>query len=190
MFVRKAALRPVPRWAVVGQEAVDAVERLVTGTEPGLQRALDAGYRDLDRRQPFLAAWLAEQISTRGDELAQSVGYFLSVTVFLAFHEAFAGRLREIDREAIALAAGILQADEELRADDPAEVLDSDDVLRLGQPAVIDWVQHHVREAIAQADEETDLDALDAVYRAILVEVIALTDAVAAPAGEPLQEPA
>ncbi len=181
MFLRKAALRPVPAWAVVDEMALDGLEASLGEDDEGLQEVLDAGYREMDRLQPHLAEWLAAEVSSEDDELAQSVGYFLVVTVYLAFREAFPTRLGEVDEAALSIALETLEVDEELRAADPTEVLESDDVVAMGQPAVLAYVQHHFDEAIAQADGDPDLDAFDTVYRAILVEVIALSHAVRAP---------
>ncbi len=181
MFVRKAALRPVPSWAVVDEVALDGLEATLGDDDEGLQETLDAGYREMDRLQPGLAEWLAGEVSGEADELAQSVGYFLVVTVYLAFREAFPTRLGEVDEAALRIALETLEVDEALRASDPTEVLESDDVVAMGQPALVAYVQHHFDEALAQADGSPDLDAFDTVYRAILVEVIALSHAVRAP---------
>ena len=63
MFLRKAALRPVPKYAVVEESSIEAVENGLDEEDDALQERLDAGYRELDRRQPVLAGWLAEQVS-------------------------------------------------------------------------------------------------------------------------------
>lgn len=185
VFLRKAAIRPVPSHAVIGEEAIQAVEEQLGEDEGSLQDALDQGYRDLDRLQPALGTWVAEQVARRDDELVQSLGYFLTVAVFLVFREAFPRRLAEIDTGALQLALDMLAADEELRANDPTEVLDSDDVVAMGQPALLGFVQHHVEQALEQAEGELDLSDLDRIYRAILVEVIALSHAVDTPPGSP-----
>ncbi len=184
MFLRKAALRPVPRWAVVDDLALDDLEDTLGDGQERLQQALDAGYRDMDRLQPHLAEWMATQLSSRHDELAQSVGYFLAVTVYMAFREAFPTRLTTVDELSLQLAIDTLSVDEELRANNPTEVLESDDVVAMGQPVLLGYVQHHFDEALAQADDEVDLEAFDVVYRAILVEVIALSHAVRSPDGQ------
>lgn len=181
MFLRKAALRPVPAWAVVDEVALDALESTLGDDDESLQEILDAGYHEMDRLQPHLAEWLAEQVSSRNDELAQSVGYFLVVTVYLAFREAFPTRLGAVDESALRLALETLEVDEELRANDPTEVFESDDVIAMGQPSLVSYVQHHFDEALAQAQGSPDLDSFDGVYRAILIEVIALSHAVQAP---------
>jgi len=184
MFLRKAALRPVPRDAVVGEHFVQLVEAQLDAHEDDLQGVLDRGYAELDRRQPALSDWLAEQLADGNDELVQSLGYFLVITVYMAFREAFPTRLEEVDERSLQLALETLSVDEELRANDPTETLDSDDVVAMGQPAVLDFVQHHVEEAIEQAEGEVELEELDHVYRALLVEVIALSHAVTGPRGE------
>lgn len=186
MFLRKAALRPVPKFAVVDEQSIDAVEQLLEDDEEDLQETLDAGYRDLERKQPALSTWLAEEVSHRSDEMAQSLGYFLVVTVFLAFQEAFPTRLDPVDEGGLRMALDTLEADEELRAQDPTEVLDSDDVVAMTQPALLEYVQHHLQEALAQAqgeEEDANLEDMDRVYRAILVEVISLSHAVQGPPG-------
>lgn len=184
MFLQKAAIRQVPKFAVVDEAAVESVEEQLDVDDDAIQGVLDGGYRELDRRQPALSAWLAEEVSDREDELAQSLGYFLAIAIYLAFREAFGARLGEIDEHGLALALETLSMDEELRASDPADTLTSDDVIALGQPVLIDFIQHHMREAIEQAGDEVDVESLDRVYRAVLVEIIALSHAVLPPDGE------
>ena len=184
MFFRKAALRPIPRHAVVERHIIDALESSLDAGDPSLQESLDRGYTELDRRQPVVAAWVSELLSNTEDELVQSVGYFLAVTLYLCFRDAFPRRLTEVSDEALRMADETLRADEELRAADPREILDSDDVLALRQPAVVGFLQHHVSEALDQGEGELNLDELDALYRTLLVQIIALSDAVSSPSGE------
>src|SRR5690606_13264201 len=109
---------------------------------------------------------------------------FLAVAVYLAFREAFPRRLDEVEGDMLRLALETLEADEALRAEDPSEVLDSDDVVALGQPSLVEFIQHHLQEALQQGGEDADLGELDRVYRAVLVEIIALSHAVRSPTGE------
>jgi hypothetical protein len=183
LFLRKAALRPVPRWAVVDEDVVTAVEAQLEDDGDALQRTLDSAYREMDRKQPDLAQWLAQQVSDRNDDLAQSLGYFLVVTVYLAFREAFPTRLGAIDETQLTLAIETFDADEALRREDPSEVMETDDVVAMTQPALVHFVQHHLEEAIEQAGESPDLEAFDHVYRTVLVEVVALSHAVVPPEG-------
>jgi len=168
---------------VIDEMAIDALEDSLGAEQEALQKVLDDGYREMSRLQPHVADYLAAQVSSRSDELAQSVGYFLAVSVYLAFREAFPTRLGTVAPAELQLALDTLSADEELRANDAVEVLESDDVIAMGQPVLVGFVQHHLEEALAQAEGEADLEAFDKIYRAVLVEVIALSHAVRAPSG-------
>jgi hypothetical protein len=183
-FLQRAAIRPVAPHAVVDDASVGRVEAALD-PDAGLEATLDRGYRELDRTQPTLAHFVSEAIATREDDVAQSLGYFLAVAVYLLFREAFPTRLGEIDADALAAAIDALQTDEALRAETTDEVLESDDVVAMGQPAVLDFVQHHVREAVDVAGARADLAQLDDIYRLVLIEVIALSHCVAPPDGEP-----
>lgn len=181
-FLQRAAIRPVPPHAVVEEASIAEVESTLDG--PGaLEGALDRGYRELDRTQPELATFLSEEIAARTDEVAQSLGYFLIVAVYLLFREAFPTRLTQIDHAALGAALDSLETDESLRGDSSDEVLESDDVIAMGQPAVLDFVQQHIQEALEVAGESANLEQLDDVYRAVLVEVIALSQCVEPPPG-------
>jgi hypothetical protein len=161
---------------------IEAVESALD--EDGkLQNRLDLGYRELDRRQPTLSGWLSSELSVGHDETVQSLGYFLIIAVYLAFREAFPTRLHEVDDGSLQIALDTLTADEELRANDPTEILESDDVVAISQPSMVAFVQHHVQEALEQSKGELDLGELDRIYRAVLVQVIALSHSVASPAG-------
>ncbi|MGB0679322.1 MAG: hypothetical protein ACPGUV_06635 [Polyangiales bacterium] len=183
VFTRNAALRPVPDYAVVTERAVETVEQHLEAAEDELQDFLDQGYRELENRQGHLADWLATQVSEGQDELAQSLGYFLVVTVYLAFREEFPRRLQEVGERDLALALATLEMDEALRAADPVEILDSDDVVAMGQPVIVEFIQHHMHEALEQAGAQADMKTLEQIYRAVLVEVIALSHGVVSPSG-------
>ncbi|MBK8169726.1 MAG: hypothetical protein IPK60_05225 [Sandaracinaceae bacterium] len=175
----------MPAYAVVDENALAQLENSLDEDEDRLQDKLDQAFRELDRLQPDLGRYLTEELSKSTDDIAQSLGYFLIVTVFMAFREAFPTRLGSVTPDGLEAALASLAADEALRAEDPNEVLESDDVLAMGQPALIDFVQEHVQEALEVSPEDTNLDDLDNVYRAILVEVIALSHAVQPGPGEP-----
>jgi hypothetical protein len=183
VFFRKAAIRPIPRYAVIERRVIDEVERELEGESLVLQNKLDRLYNQLGQRQPVLSDFLSSELGEIEDELAQSLGYFLIAAVHMTFTEAFPNRLDEVDDDALSLALATLSTDEELRALDPLEKLDSDDLIAMNQPALVDFVQHHVREAFEQAEDEIPVAQLDRVYRAILVQIIALSHAVISPTG-------
>ncbi len=156
--------------------------------ESSLESTLEVGYQDLDETQPALAEFLSTELGARKDELAQSLGYFLIVSTYLAFKYAFAERVGTIDQQGLNAARETLETDEELRRGDPDEVMESDDVLAMGQPALLEFIQTHVGDAVNMEGESVDLEELDHVYRVLLVEVIALSHAIQAPDGPPSSE--
>lgn len=182
-FIRKSALREVPKHAIVDELAISSVEEQLSDESESLQRMLDSNYREMDRRQPALADWLAEQVASHHDDLAQSLGYFLVVTVYMAFREAFPTRLETVEDDSLQFAIDTLAADEELRANDPDEPLETDDVIAMGQPSLVHFIQHHLDQALNQSDG-TELEAFDHIYRSVLVEVISLSHAVRTPEGD------
>ena len=194
LFLQRAALRPVPAHARVDEIALASVEEELDRDETQVQDVLDRAFREFDRRQPELVAYLSAELAERKDELAQSLGYFLVVTVYMAFREGFPTRLGHVTKDELESALVSLEADEDLRANDPKETLESDDVIAMGQPILLEFIQTHVSEALDGASEaELNLDDLDAVYRALLIEVIALSHAVDAndgnvPEGDPDNE--
>jgi len=78
--------------------------------------------------------------------------------------------------------------DEELRRGDADEVLESDDLVAIGQPHLMAFVREQL-EAALEPDEdgdpaEVDLDAVAGVYRAVLIEILALGQTLTSPKGE------
>lgn len=185
----RAAIRAVPSHAVVLQRSVDAVEAVFTDAED-LEERVDQAFARIDQRQPALARFLARSLDGLRDETAQALGHYLGVAVYEAFRHAFGDRLGTLDEGALEVARGSLEVDEDLRKGSPDESLESDDVVALGQPHLIAFVRAQV-EAATEPDEDgtpadVDLDAVHAVYRAMLVEVLALSHAVAPPTGFPM----
>ena len=76
-----------------------------------------------------------------------------------------------------------LTADEELRRSDPRDALDSEDIVAIDQPALVAFVNEHIERTLAQNAVAVDVDDVDVVFRAILVEILALSQAVAPPPG-------
>lgn len=183
MFFRKAAIRKIPQWAIVDQFAIERAEASLNADSPTLQDRLDRLFRAFGQDQPALSDYLSEEISELDHELSQSLGYFLIAAIFRVFTEAFPERLDEVDETALRIAVETLAADEALRADDPLEILESDDLVAMNQPELVDFVQGHLRDAFDQAEDEVPIEELDRVYRAALVEIIALSHAVISPDG-------
>lgn len=183
MFLRKAALRPVPSFATVETRYVQSMGESLEDDDDKLQELLDRGYQELDAKQPAVASHAGDVLASLNDEFVQALGYFLTVTVYLAFREAFPTRLTAVSPDDVAIAEATIEADEEIRANDPDEALETDDVVGMAQPAIIAFIQHHVEQALEQGGDEVNLTELDRVYRAVLVEIVSLSHAVASPDG-------
>jgi hypothetical protein len=101
--------------------------------------------------------------------------------VWLAFERNFEGRLDEVQDEELAAAEQALTLDEELRRVDPAEAVDSDDVVAMEQPDVLAFVHEHLDNALEAHAGDVDVDDVHAIYRVVLIEVLALSYAVRPP---------
>lgn len=186
MWPARAAIRPVAPHAVVPQAAVDEIEADFSRAED-LEGRVDRAFHELDKQQPAMARYLAREVDRVSDETAQALGHFLGVAVHGAFVAAFGTRLRSVDDRVLETAIASMDWDEELRRGAPDEVLESDDVVAIGQPHLVAFVREQL-EAALEADEDgdppdVDLEAVDAIYRAILVEIMAFSQVVAPPRG-------
>ena len=109
-----------------------------------------------------------------------------ALTLWLAFEKAHGNHLDEVTEEQLAATDELLTLDEELRRADPAESLDSDDVIAMEQPHVLAFVHEHIDATLDAHAEDIDVDDVHVVYRTVLVEVLALSYAVRRPEGYPV----
>jgi hypothetical protein len=104
----------------------------------------------------------------------------------MSFERAHGGSVEEVSAESIQATLELLELDEQLRRKDPAEALDTDDVIAMEQPSLLDFVHEHLDATMEAHAEEADVDDVHAVYRLVLVEILALSYAVQKPAGYPV----
>lgn len=194
MWVRGAAIRPVPAYAVVDPSMLESIENELAGDGDEARAEIDEAFHRFERTQPPLAERLAGVLAKPLDETALALGYFLSIAVWMAFERSFPSRLREVSEEDLRATEASLSLEEELRAAHTEQPIELDDVVAIEQPAILAFVNEHVEAALdvtarAETGEERDVDVEDvhAVYRAILVMTLALSHAVtpdgAAPKG-------
>lgn len=100
----------------------------------------------------------------------------------MAFEATFGSALTEISETALTGVEESLQLDEQIRLSDPAEAVDSDDVVAMEQPDILSFVHEHLDAALEANADEVDVDDVHSVYRVVLVEILALSYAVKAPA--------
>jgi len=181
VWVRSAAIRPIPPYAELSEEALTAVEDWFADEDEQAEERFNTAFERFERAQPELAAQISETLNRTSDEVAVALGYFLSLVIWLGFDHAFGPKLSRLTRTEIDGVAESLDLDEQLRGEDPAEAVDSDDVVAMEQPHVLQFVHEHVDAALESHGEQADVDAVHEVYRMLLVEVLALSYAVAPP---------
>jgi len=134
--------------------------------------------------QPFLEQRISQRLAAPLDDLARGFGAELALITFLAFEHAFGDRLRTVSEQDWDRAETLWNADELLRKNDASACLESEDVVAMHQPELTAFARSVLDETIAGAGEALDLDDIDAAYRLVLIEVLALSYAV-----EPLGTP-
>jgi hypothetical protein len=163
--------------------AMDEAERWLGADEEVTEERLGEAFERFEREQPVLARHVGNELTRSGDEIALALGYFLTLVIWLAFDNTFAGGLRRVSETDIGGVQEALDLDEKLRGMDPAEAVDSDDVIAMEQPHVMDFVHQHIDVALEVHAGDVDVDAVHRVYRAILVELLVLSYSVHLPEG-------
>ena len=85
------------------------------GEPARLTFALDAGFREMEREQPALSTFVADEIAEISDPCLSALAYFLAVVLFMAFRDAFPGRLTAVQAGEIKQMLDRLVTDGELR---------------------------------------------------------------------------
>jgi len=184
MWVRGAAIRPVPTFAVVEKAILDSVEHELADDSTLAQGELDSAFARFEATQPDLAETISHVLSSPLDETALALGYFLSIAIWLAFERTFGpSRLRAVSCDALNATEEAICLEEELRAAKGDEPLDLDDVVSVQQPNVLAFVHEHVEAALdiraaGGADGDVDVDDVHSVYRAIVLLTLCLSHAV------------
>lgn len=180
MWVRGAAIRPVPAYAVVSQDVLAAIEHELAESGSGDNPEIEDAFARFERTQPHLAQFAADVLQKPLDETALALGYFLNIVVWLAFERAFGERLAEVTEGQLEAAQAAVSLEEELRATHSEEPLDVDDVMAIEQPAILAFLNEHVDAALEPTDDarEVDVDDVHAVYHAALVVTLALSHGV------------
>ena len=187
MWVRGAAIRPVPRYAVVAAATLEQVERGLAEDSPRARDDLDEAFSRFEATQPHLADAISQLLSKPLDETALALGYFLSIAVWLAFERTFEGsRLRQVSPDGLKATQEAIELEEQLRAAHGDEPLDLDDIVSIEQPNVLAFVHEHVDAALdpsARAVQEgqgreVDVDDVHVVYLAIVLLTLCLSHAV------------
>jgi DNA-binding protein Fis len=187
MWVKCSAIRPVPSYARIPTHALDALRlELADDDEEFTRSQLDDAFERLEKTQPVLAAYITETLSKPLDEMAIGLGYFLIISIWLGFEQMHGTELHRIEIDELQATRELLLLDEQLRQTDPSDVLETDDVIAMEQPELLEFVHDHVDRTLDSHADEIDLDDVQEVYRVILTEILALSYAVERPLGFPV----
>lgn len=181
VWVRRSAIRPIPRYSLVSARAVEQVLGRVARWESDEVDWATEQQGHLDALQPALAAFLVKQVAA-GEPLV-SLARELRVCLFLLFESEHVEALQQVTADQLGASEAGLRADEELRVSDPVDPLDSEDIVGIEQPDVMNWLNASISSALAEQAEVIDVDDLGRVFRSLLVAVLALSEAVRAPKG-------
>lgn len=179
MFVQEVALGRMPTHALVEDAAIARILKRMAGDGPTLQRELDRGFRAMELRQPALSAFLADELAHVSEPAVQTLSYFLFVVIHEAFVEAFASRLGVVSEPELRGLVRRLITDGELRSSGQLGDSYSEDLVALGQPALVRLVRQEVHRVVEEAEERPGWQQAEPLYEAILLEILALSHAVA-----------
>jgi DNA-binding protein Fis len=187
MWVRRSAIRPVPSYARIPTHALDALRHeLAEGDEEATRAQLDDAFERFESCQPVLAEYVTDALSQPLDEAALGLGYFLAISVWLGFEQMHGSELRSVGADELSATRELLLLDEQLRQNDPSDVLETDDVIAMEQPELLEFVHDHVDTTLESHADEIDVDDVHEVYHVVLTEILALSYAVERPIGFPV----
>lgn len=183
MWLAQSAIPHVPSHARLPAHPLEIATARLTNVEGAYTAPLlSQAFRKCEKDQPGLAAWLERRLSKRIDDAARGLGASMAMTIWVAFSHFAGARLGQVSEEDCNAVERLLEADEELRRDDPHALIESDDIIAAHQPEVAKLIRARLNETLAAYAEDIDVDDVDAMYQMLLVEVLVLSYAV-----EPLQ---
>jgi hypothetical protein len=185
VWLRRSAIRPVPRYARVSRNVVLAVEASLAKADDRAQRAAAEARERLRTQQPALADYLRVHWPESLDGRALGLGQRLSVGVLMAFDMFSGAALGVATPDCLAAADAALAADEQLRQEEPADALDSEDIVGIEQPALVAFVNAQIDRTFQEHAHSIDVDHVAIVFRTILVAILALSHSVSPPPGYP-----
>ncbi|MGA2447414.1 MAG: hypothetical protein ABTD50_01920 [Polyangiaceae bacterium] len=184
MWLKGAAIRPVPGYAVVTAQGIERAECQLASDAPRARDQIDAAFARFESTQPHLAQAVSDVLSQSLDDTALALGYFLSIAIWLAFDHTFGQkRMREVSGDAIEATDAAIDLEEELRATHGGQPLDLDDVVSGEQPAILAFVHRHVDSALSPSlrsalDARDPREDIGSVYRVVVLLILCLSHAV------------
>lgn len=167
------------------EQALERVEQNLTATERSSTDLFAQTFSLFERGQPAFSERVAAVLARPLGDTPLALGYFLSLAVWMAFEQTFGARLRKVTEEEIEATMESLELDEELRQDAPDEAVETDDVIAMEQPHLVDFVREHIDIALEADPVGVEVEEVDTIYRMVLLEIVVLSYAVDAPGSLP-----
>ncbi len=186
MWVRRSAIRPVPAYARISSHVLDALRESLSDDDEQTRGKLDEAFERFERKQGPLSTFVTEVLGKPLDETALGLGYFLTLAVWLSFEHAHGSHIASITEQELKATRELLTLDEQLRQTDPSDVLDTDDIVAMEQPDLLEFIHEHVDATLEAHASDIDVNDVHEVYRVLLTELLALSYAVERPAGYPV----
>jgi hypothetical protein len=179
MFVQAVALPPVPAFARVAPAVLTSVLSRMLGDPDRFTKVLDDGFRRMECAQPVLAEYVSNELSLVEAPRLSAAAYFLAVLVHQAFEEAFGDRVGCVQESDMRQTLDRLVTDGVLRMQSADRVSYSEDAIALGQPAVVSLLRSELDRIVEESPDEARAVGIDTLYEMLLVQLLALTHAVA-----------
>jgi len=175
----------VPPYARVPEQVLERVEESLTASEGVGIDLFSEKLALFEEAQPALSARVTSTLARPMGETPLALGYFLSLSVWMAFDQLFGAQVRQVTEEEVQAAMEALQLDEELRQEAPDEALETDDVIAMEQPELVDYIREHIDVALEADPIGVEVEEVDVIYRMALLLVMALSYAVDPPPAAP-----
>lgn len=186
MWVQRSAIRPVPSYARVGRGSLENMRNLLLIEADESPVAFDEMFEEFESRQPVLAEHVGEVLSRPLQDASVALGYFLSVSIWAAFDKTLGTALDPISTDELRLTSELFALDQDLRGQAPNDRLETDDVIAMEQPALVEFVHESIQSTLRAQGGKLDTSEVGDIYRMLLIEILALSYAVRSPAGFPL----
>ena len=186
MWVQRSAIRPVPPYAKVGRGSLENLRNVLLVEADASPIAFDEIFEDFEQRQPVLADYIGEILSRPLQDASVALGYFLSVSIWAAFDKTIGTSMDCVTVDELRSTTELFALDQDLRGSSSNDRLDTDDVVAMEQPALVEFVHDSIEATLRAQDGKLDSEEMGEIYRMLLIEILALSYAVRSPAGFPL----
>src|SRR6187551_2044260 len=175
MWIQRSAIRPVPPYARIGRASLEHLRNALQLEADESPAAFDEMYEEFEDRQPVLADHIGEVLSQPLQDSSVALGYFLSVSIWAAFDQTLGTALDAISPDELRSTTELFALDQDLRGQAPLDRLDTDDVVAMEQPALVEFVHESIQSTLRAQRGKLDTSELGEIYRMLLIEILALS---------------